>query len=531
MAQDLSKRRLDRLSDANDEREMLDRQTRGAILQLSSRGHGARSISRLLSVSPGSARKIIHLGSDAVPQIRRLQKAARYRAQIVQLISDHDGNLFKVCDALCAAGATLSYSALTRFCRLRHLVDVKSNVTRSIEAAQGWLAEITHGTRSLEILQTELGASSDLATLLHHVKNGDLRERKKAATILARKRRIPHAIIAKILHASHRTTGRYFKIYSEAGPAALFLRQRKRDTSRNEGPKIKTKRILELLHHKPNLFGINRASWTQLALSQAYQERYKEVISWQTVARLIRKIGYKWSKARQVLTSPDPEYREKVELLLKTLRSLTTDELFFFLDEWGPVQVRKRGGKAYRNKDNNPGIPRHQTPKGTVSLAGALSATTNQVTWTFVTSKDSLSMMNLLELLYNQHHDKSKLYVTWDAVSWHDSIALTDWLDQFNATTSRESSGPVIELVPLPTSAQFLNVIEGVLSGMTSAVINNSDYQSSDDMKYAVSKHFTARNEYFISNPKRAGNKIWQTDFFHDFDALKAGDYLNVRGT
>lgn len=510
---------------------MLDKQTRGAILRLSSKGQGTRSISRLLSVSKGTVIKVIRSGSDEVSRIRRPNKVDRYHTQIIQLLSEHDGNHVKVYDALCAAGAKLSYSTLTRFCRLNRPPDVKANVTRPIDAAQAWLAAIIHGTRSLEILQTDLGASSDLETLLYHVKNGNIRERNKATTILARKRRISNALIAKILHASRYTTRRYFKIYSEAGPAVLFLRQWQRSAARSEGLKIKTKRILELLHHKPNSFGINRTSWTQLTLSQAYQQHYNETISWQTVGRLIRKIGYKWSKARQVLTSPDPEYREKVELILKTLRSLTADEMFFFLDEWGPVQVRKRGGKAYRDKDNIPGIPRHQTPKGTVSLVGALSATTNQMTWAFVTSKDSRSMMNLLELLYNQYHAKSKLYVTWDAVSWHNSIALTDWLDQFNATKKRESTGPVIELVPLPTSSQFLNVIEGVLSGMTRAVVNNSDYQSADNMKHAISKHFTDRNKHFMNNPKRAGNKIWEIDFFHDFDVIRAGDYLNARRT
>ena len=72
-----------------------------------------------------------------------------------------------------------------------------------------------------------------------------------------------------------------------------------------------------------------------------------------------------------MLTSPDPDYRDKVELLLKTIRSLNDSELLFFLDEWGPVQVKKRGGKAYRDKDNVPQIPRHQASRGTVALVAA----------------------------------------------------------------------------------------------------------------------------------------------------------------
>jgi hypothetical protein len=94
-----------------------------------------------------------------------------------------------------------------------------------------------------------------------------------------------------------------------------------------------------------------------------------------------------------------------VELLLNTLRCLGENEMFFFLDEWGPVQVRKRGGKAYRN--DHAMIPRHQVSRGTVSLIAALSATTNQVTWCFLESKDSHAMMDMIEILFNQYHTRT----------------------------------------------------------------------------------------------------------------------------
>ncbi len=71
-------------------------------------------------------------------------------------------------------------------------------------------------------------------------------------------------------------------------------------------------------------------------------------------------------------------------------------------------------------------------------------------------------MMNLLEILYNQYPTKTKFYVTWDAVAWHNSSSLLEALDQFNEQTRNCLVGPIIELVPLPISAQFLNVIEGV---------------------------------------------------------------------
>ena len=499
---------------------MLSESKRAAILELQKRGHRIRQIARTLGASRTTVRSIIESGTA---QVARANKAEPSRAQILELYSRCDGNLVEVHKELTAGGAQFSYQTLTRFVRRNHFGNAKSNATRSTVDAQQWLAEIIHGARSLEMLNTEVTDSSDLHTLLGMVKNGRLRDRKKALTILARKRGIPNATISAILHSSRKTTRRYFTIYSEAGPSMLFgssTRHAKTPTVDLE----KTKHILDFLHQRPTSFGINRASWTQRALIHAYKERYDQPISRRTVQRLIKSAGYSWRKARRILASPDPNYDEKVEVLLRTLMSLTESELFFFLDEWGPVQVRKRGGKAYSAKYDVPRIPRPQTSKGTATLVAALSATTNQMTWAFVKSKDTRSMIDLLEILYNQHQAHSKLYVTWDTVSWHNSTILTDWLDRFNEATRRQAAGPIIELVPLPTSAQFLNVVEGVLSGMNRAVINNSDYSSSDDMKLAISKHFTDRNRHFTDNPRRAGKAIWDADLFHGFDAFRARD-------
>jgi hypothetical protein len=60
---------------------------------------------------------------------------------------------------------------------------------------------------------------------------------------------------------------------------------------------------------------------------------------------------------------------------------------------------------------------------------------------------------------------------------------------------------PEIVLLPLPSGAQFLNVIESVFSGMARAVIHNSDYADVCEAKSAISLHFNERNEHFLANP------------------------------
>ena len=134
-------------------------------------------------------------------------------------------------------------------------------------------------------------------------------------------------------------------------------------------------------------------------------------------------------------------------------------------------------------------------------------------------------MVDLIELLFNQHYENKRIFISWDAASWHDSIEVHDWVDRSNRLTDIERQGPLIEIVPLPSSAQFLDVIESVFGSMKCAVIHNSDYRSTIQMKEAVSRHFAERNAHFMKNPRRAGKKIWDIDFFSDFGNLRSGDY------
>ena len=319
---------------------------------------------------------------------------------------------------------------------------------------------------------------------------------------------------------------KWVSLFNEHSIEGIEQIRKKRDCTRSqERVALKTKRIIEILHDRPASFGINRSNWHTESLSKAYESKHGESIGASTIGRLLREAGYSIRKARRVLTSRDPDYREKVELLLRTLRSLKPGEMFFFIDELGPLRVKQYGGRAYVAKGEVPTVPDRQNHKGSVTLFGALSATTNQVTWFYGRSKDTQAMIDLVEILFNHYYRQSRLYVTWDAASWHSSEALTAWLDALNTETRELGKGPVIELVPLPRGSQFLDVIEAVFSGMKRAVIHYSDYASEHEMKCAISTHFQERNEHFKANPKRAGKKIWEVDFFADHENIRSGDY------
>jgi transposase len=98
---------------------MLSQSQRTTILELNAKGISTREIARAMKLSRLSVRKVLRSGSDAVPEIHRPEKAEPYRQQILELITACRGNLVRVHEELIAGGATLSYAALTAFCR-RH---------------------------------------------------------------------------------------------------------------------------------------------------------------------------------------------------------------------------------------------------------------------------------------------------------------------------------------------------------------------------------------------------------------------------
>lgn len=347
----------------------------------------------------------------------------------------------------------------------------------------------------------------------------------RARIILLADQGLSYQEIGNRLSLSRKIVSKWVQRYLKQRKEGLRARLRPEHPKRIEARELCRKRILEILHDRPSSFGINRGSWSLASLALAYQKEYGGILSKTTVHRLVRKSGFTFRKARRVLTSPDPEYREKVELLLATLRNLSKDEFLFFIDEMGPLRVKKYGGRSLVRRSEVSMFPQEQKHKGSVIMSAALSATENQITWLYTRSKDTQAMIDLIEILFNQYHTARRLYMTWDAASWHRSTCLVQWLDTFNSETERLQIGPIIHVIPLPTSAQFLDVLEAVFSGMKRAVIHHSDYSNRAEMMNAISKHFSDRNAHFAQNPRRAGKKIWELDFFEDLENLKSGNY------
>jgi hypothetical protein len=226
------------------------------------------------------------------------------------------------------------------------------------------------------------------------------------------------------------------------------------------------------------------------------------------VAKMIKAAGYRWRKAKVVLTSNDPTYMEKLARIRSILSGLQPDEAFFSIDEYGPFAIKSKPGRTLAPPGVQPTVPQWQKSRGCLIMTAAIELSSNQVTHFYSVKKNTDEMIRMMHTLINLYADRRKLYLSWDAASWHISKKIFARIEAHNSMAASEG-GPLVETAPLPAGAQFLNVIESVFSGMARAIIHNSSYKSVDDAKAAIDRYFKDRNGNFLKHPKRAGKKIW----------------------
>ncbi len=265
--------------------------------------------------------------------------------------------------------------------------------------------------------------------------------------------------------------------------------------------------VFQVMHAPPLDFGFNRTTWKLVDLQDALK-RSGCSIGRHSIRQIVKDAGYKWAKARKVLTSNDPSYSEKLAEIQDILAGLGKSERFFSIDEYGPFAVKQRQGKKLVPPGTAYTVPQFQKSKGVLIMTAALELSSNQVTHFYSKKKNTEEMIKLLDILLREYRHLDCIYLSWDAASWHMSKKLLEKIENEN-TISQTLGGPKVKLAPLPAGAQFLNVIEAIFSGMSRAIIHNSNYSSVEEAKTAIDRYFLERNQFFRENPRRAGRKIW----------------------
>jgi transposase len=447
----------------------------------------------------------------------------------------------RICSQRSTGASRPSYAAVRRYLNDQGLsrgarADLSRSMSQQAERAaeqehEVWMQGLFHCKIQPPQIASELGKALpalEVQRLYECVKTGSLRYRKRAFALLCHEKGIKTTLIRGFLAASPDYVDRVVRQYRQHGLDPIICDPRKSRRKKHEETAYK-EAIFAILHSPPMSHGINRTTWRTSDIRKLMSEQGL-AIGVNGIRRIISNAGYTVRKAKVVLTSNDPDYEEKIQEIIRILAELKPDEKFFSVDEFGPFAVKRHGGRSLMRRGETKTVPQHQESKGTLIVTAALELSENQVTHFYSEKKNTDEMLRLLDILLAKYSDQSCIYLSWDAASWHLSKKLGKRVEENNDGAYRMvHPGPMVKLAPLPSCAQFLNVIESVFSGMAKAVIHNSDYQSVDECKAAIDRHFGERNQHFKENPKRAGGKIWGKELipatFHRANNCKEPHY------
>ena len=360
----------------------------------------------------------------------------------------------------------------------------------------------------LQLIRGRLSLPDIEAHIVKPIKRDDLEKLRLAATneLPYVRRKAQTAIfylcgmnsigIMRVLILGRNTVKRYIRRFKAGGADGLLERTHWRAGTKVENAQLRNV-VLSVLHSPPSAFGFNRTSWTRMLMKRALQSKGCTVGK-NMISSIIKAEGYGFWKTKVFLTSNDPDYELKVRKITRILARLKADEKFFSIDEFGPFAVKMQGGRSYMRAGQVRVVPQFQKSKGVLIVTAALELSENQVTHFYSAHKNTDEMVKLLELLLEKYADQSRIYLSWDAASWHASKKFYARVKEINSARYRAvHKCPRVKLAPLPSRAQFLNVIESVFSGMAQAVIHNSDYQSVAEAVAAIDRHFAERNQEF----------------------------------
>jgi transposase len=375
----------------------------------------------------------------------------------------------------------------------------------SYDRAKQWLHSIAAGTTTADEISLSDGGIEDLTELLKIVGCGNRIKRNRALTILGAKAGFSLRSIAAALKIDPKSCAKYVALHREFGADGLLQRKQSKNC-KNDDPALKNA-VFALIHEPPSNYDINRTTWRMEDFRDALARNGHSACP-DVLRKILKDAGYRWRKAKVVLTSQDPEYSTKLKSIQDILSNLTKNDAFFSIDEFGPFAVKMKGGRSLVGPGVVPVVPQWQRSKGCLIMTAALELSTNQVTHFFSEKKNTAEMIKLMDVLVNQYANRKRIFLSWDAASWHISKKLNSHIESHN--NDRHSNNlPQVFTAPLPSGAQFLNVIESIFSGMARAIIHNSDYGSVDDAKAAIDRYFAERNAKFLDAPSRAGKKIW----------------------
>ncbi len=308
------------------------------ILSLYENKHSIRGVSRITGYSRNTVKKVIRNQKNYNYKISpRSSKLDKYKSIIKEEFVKGTLSRTQIFNEITGHGYDGSFSTLSTFVtKLNNEKDAQYNNGK--QSRKRWTYAQNHTKWILDLLQQkvsfdeikmqfpELIDAESIQILSQHIHSKPLRYRNRAIVIIANHRNISIRSIARILGCHRNTIRSYIRQFNSGGIELLFDFSRKK-TKKFEEPQY-IEMVFKILHSPPSCFGFNRTTWRIEDLYRALSKE-EHSLSKPYIRKIIKNAGFRYLKAKKVLTSTDPQYREKLKEITNILSNLRNNEKFF----------------------------------------------------------------------------------------------------------------------------------------------------------------------------------------------------------
>jgi transposase len=222
-----------------------------------------------------------------------------------------------------------------------------------------------------------------------------------------------------------------------------------------------------------------RSRWTTRLLAKKFK------VTSATVSRILRANGLKPHLVRTYKVSRDPEFATKVKDIVGLYLSPPDNAIVLSVDEKTSIQALERTqlplplrqGRAARHTHD---YKRH----GVLDLYAALNLATGEVAHACSESHTAADFLAFMKLVARQN-PRRQLHVVLDNSSTHSTPEVTAWL----------AKNPRIHFHYTPTSASWLNQVEGFFGIFAKQSLRATEFLSKKQLRQHIASYIASWNE------------------------------------
>jgi len=333
-------------------------------------------------------------------------------------------------------------------------------------------------------------------------------------------------VIAPRVGFSGQAVRNVIRAFNAHGVAVLQPRSRRNRVIYSSFDTAGAEALRALLHQSPRLFDKPTSVWTlDLAAEVAYERGLTAWrVSGETIRATLARMGVRWRRAKEWITSPDPEYARKKARRDRLIRLAQAhpDWLLGFEDEvwWSrlahpTLYTWQDGDHPWRLIEQT--VARDDPDPKALACYGLLTRcwdTNHQRSeelWLRFVEGRPVSAVTIAFLSWcaarAQERGKRAVLLVWDNASWHDSQIVRQWVRQHNRQVKQAGQGVRLLTCYLPTKSPWLNPIEPKWLAGKKRVAEPARLLSAPELEERVCAAFGCDREPHLIQPPPTNHK------------------------